>query len=99
MILTAWCYLKLTVTKTNLMELKENKTAALLGEEDSLEMKDKVFDLVLLCPFISSDDVDQDMRSCVMAIGLVVWLPPRVRDAPGSIPRGVGALCGKLYVS
>ena len=58
MILTAWCYLKLTVTKTNLMELKENKTAALLGEEDSLEMKDKVFDLVLLCPFISSDDVD-----------------------------------------
>ena len=40
------------------MELKENKTAALLGEEDSLEMKDKVFDLVLLCPFISSDDVD-----------------------------------------
>ena len=58
MILTAWCYLKLTVTKTNLMELKENKTAALLGEEDSLELKDKVFDLVLLCPFISSDDVD-----------------------------------------
>ena len=28
-----------------------------LGQE-RLELKDKVFDLVLLCPFISSDDVD-----------------------------------------
>ena len=32
----------------------------------------------------------QYMSSCVLAIGLVVWLPPRVRDAPGSIPAGVG---------
>ena len=32
----------------------------------------------------------QYMSSCVLAIGLVVWLPPRVRDAPGSIPVGVG---------
>ena len=41
----------------------------------------------------------QDMNSHIMTVGLMVWLPPRVRDAPGSIPRGVGTLAEKGYVS
>ena len=60
MILTAWCSLKMTVTKGNLLEIKRNKTALLSdGDLDHVDhVKDNVFDLVLLCPFISDDDVD-----------------------------------------
>ena len=50
----------MTVTKGNLLEIKRNKTLLLGdGELDHVEtVKDNVFDLVLLCPFISDDDVD-----------------------------------------
>ena len=50
----------MTVTRWNLLEIKENKTA-LIGDTEDIEHvdgKDKVFDLVFLCPFISDDDVD-----------------------------------------
>ena len=60
LILTAWCSLKMTVTKGNLLEIKRNKTLLLSdGDLDHVDhVKDNVFDLVLLCPFISDDDVD-----------------------------------------
>ena len=50
----------MTVTKGNLLEIKRNKTALLSeGDLDHVDhVKDNVFDLVLLCPFISDDDVD-----------------------------------------
>jgi len=58
-LLMIWSYLKLTVTKANLLELKLNRTANLSDEDlDILENKNKVFDLVLLCPFFEADDMD-----------------------------------------